>query len=109
MASSSVYQIVTDEIIRKLQEGHVPWRKPWKTYGAPRNLISGKPYRGINSFLLACSPHNSPFWLTFKQAAELSGHVRKGERSSIAVFYKTWETERENPETGLAEEIKVPD
>src|SRR5262249_29800297 len=94
--------------IRKLESGHVPWRKPRKTFGQPRNLISGKTYRGINSFLLSCSPHSSPFWLTFKQASELDGHVRKGECSSIAVFYKTWETERENPETGQPEEIKVP-
>src|SRR5262249_10936205 len=106
--AKSVYEIVTDEIIKKLESGRVPWRKPWKTFGSPRNLISNKAYRGINAFLLGCSPHSSPFWLTFKQTSELGGHVRKGERSSIAVFFKTWETERENPETGLAEDVKIP-
>jgi antirestriction protein ArdC len=108
MSSSTVYQIVTDEIIKKLEAGAVPWRKPWKTFGPPRNLISGKPYRGINSFLLSCSPFSSPFWLTFKQADSLKGHVRKGEKSSIAVFWKQWEIERQNPDTGETEEARIP-
>jgi antirestriction protein ArdC len=97
MSSSTVYQIVTDEIIKKLEAGCVPWRKPWvSAMGAARNLISGKPYRGINAFLLSCSPFSSPFWVTFKQALETGGNVRKGEKSSIAVFFKDWEVEREN-------------
>jgi antirestriction protein ArdC len=108
MASTSVYQIVTDEIIKKLEAGHVPWRKPWRTSGQPRNLISCKAYRGINSFLLSCSPHSSPYWLTFKQANECAGHVRKGERSSIAVFFKAWEVDRQNAETGETETAKIP-
>lgn len=106
--SDSVYQIVTDTIIQKLEAGAVPWRKPWKSFGSPRNLISGKTYRGINAFLLSLSDHAAPFWLTYKQAEDCGGHVRKGEKSSIAVFYKQLEIERENAETGETATAKIP-
>lgn len=108
MANATVYQIVTDEITKKLEAGLVPWRKPWRTFGPPRNLISGKPYRGINSFLLSCSPHASPYWLTFNQASDLDGHVRKGEKSSIAVFFTDWTKEDEDPATGETVELHIP-
>jgi antirestriction protein ArdC len=50
--------------------------------------VSKKPYRGINHFLLSASKYVSPFWLTMHQANELGGHVRKGEESTIVVFWK---------------------
>jgi antirestriction protein ArdC len=51
-------------------------------------LVSKKPYRGINYFLLSASKYVSPFWLTYRQATEMGGHVRKGEESTIVVFWK---------------------
>ena len=108
MATQSVYDIITDVIVKKLETGVVPWRKPWKTFGAPRNLISGKEYRGINHFLLGCVDFASPFFLTYKQAKQLGGHVRKGERSLPLVFWTQWEKERPNPETGELEAVKLP-
>lgn len=54
----------------------------------PRNFRTGKPYRGVNVFLLWSTPHSAPFWLTFKQAQELGGTVRKGEKGTQIVFYK---------------------
>lgn len=83
---SSVYQIVTDQIIKQLENGVAPWRKPWRTE-APCNLISGKEYRGINPFLLAPQGYGSRYWLTFNQANKLGGHIRKGEKSSIVTFW----------------------
>ena len=47
---NQVYEIVTNKIIEKLEAGVVPWRKTWSS-DAPKNLVSGKDYRGINSFL----------------------------------------------------------
>jgi antirestriction protein ArdC len=82
----NVYQIVTNQIIWQLEKGTVPWRKPWRTE-APCNLVSGKPYRGINVFLLASQGYESRYWVTFNQAAKLGGHVRKGERSSLVTFW----------------------
>ena len=50
--------------------------------------MTKKPYRGVNHFLLSASKYVSPFWLTFRQANELGGHVRKGEESTVVVFWK---------------------
>ena len=45
-------------------------------------------YRGINVFLLSAMPYSSPYWLTYKQATDLGGHVKRGEKSSVAIFWK---------------------
>ena len=47
----TVYDVITNVIVEKLNQGVIPWRKPWRTFGDPRNLISGKEYRGINHFI----------------------------------------------------------
>jgi len=47
-----VFALVTNRIIEHLEQGAVPWKKPWTEAGLPRNLITGKPYRGINVWLL---------------------------------------------------------
>src|SRR5579864_6365874 len=83
-----IYSIVTEKIINLLESGVVPWRRPWTSTGLPRNLVSKKPYRGVNFFLLSASKYVSPFWLTIRQANELGGHVRKGEESTVVVFWK---------------------
>ncbi|MBE3603722.1 DUF1738 domain-containing protein [bacterium] len=83
-----VYAIVTEKIINLLESGVVPWRRPWTSTGLPRNLITRKPYRGINYFLLSASKYVSPFWLTMRQANALGGSIRKGEESTIVTFWK---------------------
>ncbi|MEG9437770.1 DUF1738 domain-containing protein [Edaphobacter sp. HDX4] len=107
----NTYQTVTDRIIANLERGVIPWEKPWKSpkfAGGvfPRNFHTGKPYRGINIMLLWGSEYSSPFWLTFKQAQELGGTVRKGERSERIVFYKPM---LKGDETGQPTEEKVSD
>ena len=85
----SVYEVITERIIAMLEKGTVPWQKPWKVAtGLPRKLISKKPYRGINTLLLHSMSFESPFWLTFHQAQQLGGMVRKGERACPVVFGK---------------------
>lgn len=89
---SSVYEAVTDRIISSLENGVVPWRREWRTSGKssglPFNLVSGKPYRGVNILTLFCSPYASRGWCTYKQAQSLGYQVRKGERSTPIVFWK---------------------
>ncbi len=89
----NLYQTVTDRILASLKEGIIPWEKPWQapTFAGgnfPRNFRTGKPYRGVNVFLLWSTPYSAPFWLTYKQAQELGGTVRKGEKGTAIVFYK---------------------
>ncbi len=84
---STPYDVITDRIVAQLEAGTVPWRKPWNGQaGMPKNLVSGKEYRGINVFLLHCLGYESPYFVTFKQAKKLDGHVRKGERGCPVVF-----------------------
>lgn len=97
---SQVYQIVTDRIIAKLTAGVVPWRQPWANFGMPRNLATGKEYRGINVFLLASAGYSDPRWLTFNQARECGFSVRKGEKGMPCVFWqKGWDRKSDDGDT----------
>ncbi len=81
-----------------LDRGTVPWRRPWSTaVDAPRNL-QGRPYRGINVWLLGGQGYGS-HWLTWKQIHERSGQVLKGERSTPVVFWKQLELADDGGET----------
>jgi antirestriction protein ArdC len=96
MKDRSVYDIVTERVISLLEQGTVPWQKPWQGAElAPQNLVSRKSYRGVNVFLLHAMSYSSPYWLTFKQAQELGGHVRKGELACPVVFWKWLDVERD--------------
>lgn len=94
--SHDVYQTVTDRIIAELEKGTAPWVRPWKDVrGAgqiPYNAVSGRHYSGVNILLLwitsmACG-YSRTGWLTFKQAKEAGGSVRKGEKATQIVFVK---------------------
>ena len=63
----------------------------------PRNFRTGKPYRGVNILPLWSMPYSAPFWLTFKQAQELGGSVRKGEKGTQIVFYKQLNGRADHP------------
>ncbi len=86
--NKDIYQLITDRIIEKLEQGVIPWKKPWTAGGAPQNLISKKEYRGINIFLLDCAGYSFPYFLTYKQAQDRGGNVRKGEKGFPVVFWK---------------------
>lgn len=87
MSRTDVYESVTDRIVAALEDGVVPWRKPW-VGGGPVNLRAGRPYRGINIFLLGLMPYSDPRWGTFKAIKEAGGHVRKGEKSTSIILWK---------------------
>jgi antirestriction protein ArdC len=90
------YERITERIVSLLEQGTVPWHKPWTVKTSlPRNLISKKPYRGINVFLLMAMSYESPHWLTFRQAIQLGGNVKKGEKSCPVVFWKRMKNEDE--------------
>ncbi len=83
----SVYDIVTDTIVKKLDEGTIPWKRPWNGLGSAKNVISQKEYQGINRFLLDLSSYDSNYWLTYKQAKDLGGHIKKGSKSTPIVYW----------------------
>jgi len=88
----NVYQIVTDEIVKIMESGKIPWNEPYlANMQAPMNLITGKPYRGINRWLL-WHAYDSPYYLTYNQAKALGGNVKRGEKSHLVTFWKRQET-----------------
>lgn len=94
MTKNDTYQAVTDRIIAALESGTVPWCKPWRNLnqGAARNVTNGRPYRGINVFLLALaameSGYSDPRWGTYKAISAAGGQVRKGEHGTRVILWK---------------------
>lgn len=89
---STVYQEVTDSIIEQLEKGAIPWVKPWVAdSSADKNVLTQKPYQGINRLILGMSGmahgFTVPVWASFKQWQQLGGSVRKGEKGTKIVFY----------------------
>ncbi len=89
----NICQTITDRILTQLDAGVVPWRKTWAT-GLPKSLTTGNEYRGVNILTLGMAPYTSRYWLTYREALRLGGHVRRGERASPVVFWK-WRTPEE--------------
>lgn len=92
---ASIYETVTQSIINELERGIAPWVKPWKSGPAmrPRSAISQRPYRGVNVLLLWSAAiergYTNPAWLSYKQASDLNGHVKRGERGTRIVYVST--------------------
>jgi len=105
-----VYQAITDQIIAAVETGPGPVEMPWHRSGAgitrPMNVESGKAYRGINTVALwaaaATGGYANGLWGTYRQWRERGAQVRKGEKSSLIVFYKEFEVEDEVLEDGKA-------
>lgn len=99
---SKVYEVITDKIIETMEKGTIPWKKPWSggsSMGSCKNLITGKPYRGINALITAMIGYDSPYFLTYKQAQSIGGNVKKGEKGIPIVFWNFIEKEKSNGET----------
>ena len=88
-----VYQKITDKIITSLEEGTRPWFKPWNAENAAGRITKPlkydfEPYNGINILNLWMEAEeqgfSAPVWMTFKQAKDLGGQVRKGEKGSLS-------------------------
>ena len=92
-----LYQEVTNRIMEQLENGIIPWEKPWISAGNAVSHATGKPYSLLNQMLLGRPGE----YITFKQCQQEGGKVRKGEKSSMVVFWK-W-IEEKDPDT---EEVK---
>jgi antirestriction protein ArdC len=102
------YQSVTDLIIEHLERGTVPWRCPWqRDVGIPRNFHTGKTYNGINVLLLGLRHQPSPWWLTFQQALERGGHVRKGEKGATVIKYGQYKSKSQGGDSSHAQSLSA--
>lgn len=93
MASRDIHAEIADRIASMLEQGVAPWRQPWTGgCGLPSNAKSGNRYSGINCLMLHLTQHARGFgssrWLTFVQAKQLGGCVRKGERGTPILIVK---------------------
>jgi len=95
---NDVYSRVTNRIIELLEKGVIPWRQPWQPNGMPKNLISQRPYTGINAMLLNSLEFTQNHFLTWHQLRQIGGHVKKGEKGALIVFQTKTEkvTEKNN-------------
>jgi antirestriction protein ArdC len=101
-----VEEIITDRIVKLLEAGTVRWHKPWANRGAdafPRNAITKRQYRGINVFILASQSYGSAYWLTYREAERLGGHVRKDEHGTPIIFWEWLSREVEKHDGSVAE------
>ena len=109
-----VHAEITQSIVAQLEAGTVPWLQPWKAgarfSGMPRNYVSKRAYSGINVLLLWTAAQEKGYasseWLTFKQAKEKGGSVRKGEKATTIVFYKRLDI-KEKLESGEIAEKQI--
>jgi len=109
------YEVITDKLIEMIEKKKVlPWHLPWKVNGEfcqTQNYKTKHTYRGINAFLTQLAVHSygysSPYFLTFNQATDLGGHVKKGE-SGLPVIYWNFIKKTEINPAGESEEVSIP-
>lgn len=94
MAHINIYELITNKIIEELEKGAIPWQKPWTgIQSGARSWVTGKAYSLINQFLLPPGEY-----LTYQQAKNSGGQVRKGEKGHIVVFWKPLQIKEEDKE-----------
>lgn len=106
--SKKVLEIVTNQIIEKLEKGVVPWQKPWNSnspaIGSNKNGVYSAPYRGINAFTTYAAGFDSPNWYTYKQIKKENRRILKGEeKNTVKILKWIWPDESK-----LEEERKRP-
>lgn len=97
------YEVITQQILDRLEQGIIPWNRPWSANGEPpMNLVSKKPYRGINLVLTSMSGFQSPYWLTFNQCKFLKGSIKEGSKSLPIVYWDKVQVRDTQSTTGFA-------
>lgn len=115
--TSDIYTRITSRIVADLEAGVRPWTRPWQDGHAAGRITrplrhNGMPYAGINILMLwgeACAEgYSAPFWMTYRQAKELGGHVRKGEKGAPVVYANKLTRTEVDEKTGEAFEAEIP-
>ncbi len=110
----TVYDIVTEKIVARMEEGVIPWRMPWKMpagceSGYYRNGVTKIAYSGMNAVLLAMGGYSCRDFWSYKQLSERGWKLKEGETANMAIFWKQskYKKEMENVETGELEEVEM--
>lgn len=123
--SEKVQKAIQTRILKMLDDGVIPWRRTWNVLsGTAKNIVTNNAYKGSNYFMLNCQGYSSPYWMTFRQAKNHGGFVKKGEKSTPITVWrpikpKEGEEEKENRFRGYygmalvfnlcqTEDVKVP-
>lgn len=113
---ADIYETVTAKIVADLEQGVRPWFKPWSAEQAAGRIVrplrhNSQPYSGINILMLwgsaVAQGFSAPIWMTYRQAAELGAHVRKGEKGSTVVYANAI-TRTETDAAGEESEREIP-
>lgn len=114
---ADIYTRITSEIVQSLERGVKPWTQPWNAAHAAGPVsrplrYNGQSYSGINVLTLWAASmerhYAAPIWMTFRQAKELGGHVRKGEKGAPVVYANTLVKTETDERTGDEEERTIP-
>ena len=113
-STTEIAQMVTGLVTDALNEGHIPWNKPWASAeigGLPENYSHNTRYNGSNVIVLTSVMMSKGYkynkWVTFKGAKALGGNIKKGEKGYPVTFWKFINVERENKE-GVLEDKRIP-
>ena len=105
MATQKQYDAITNWMIDALDEGYIPWRRPWANatsgnLNRPHNAATGHTYKGLNPLILSFTAWRKGYltnqWLTYLQAESLGGNVIRGERSTLVSFWKIVQAKKES-------------
>lgn len=102
MTQIEIYKRITEDILKLMSSGTIPWQKPWSCDSVPRNGVTKRPYNGVNAYL-AFLPYGSNDFYTFNQIKDLGGSVKRGEKGFYVVYWKQF-TPKQNPDDVEAEE-----
>ncbi len=103
--------MITDRMLNAIEQNKtLPWVKPWNEVKGVNqcNGITGRPYRGINMFLLSLTDFESNYWYSFKQMQEAGGTLKEGARATQVVFWKRLKVTERDEATGKTEEKIIP-
>lgn len=110
---SLIVKIITDQVVKAMEQGIIPWQKPWVGGGLPKSLATGKPYRGLNALLLNLSAvmngYTSGYWATWDKIRQMGGRVKEGQEKKYTIisYYQSVSVPGED-EDGNPIEVSYP-
>lgn len=109
-APRDIYTEVSNRIVAALEAGTAPWVCPWRRDGEggrPHNGASGHVYRGMNTLLTGMSGFASSRWYTFRQASDLGGCVKKGEKGTTVIYWQSRPKRFDGTQRGLGTPVRA--